>query len=907
MSDGLTTLQTMVGAQLARERMPEPARIRELISQVRQLPMCSDLTDDDAEQLALQFEETHGVSMKIGSVLVEEGYEPWLGASKASLNPYYWDRYRRLLTEKGFSGDVLATLDEVTDRILGLLENPKKDGPWDRRGMVVGHVQSGKTANYTGLICKAADAGYRLIVVIAGIHNNLRNQTQLRIDEGFVGRDSAALLSNKEADDKFIGVGRFDKSRRPVTFTNSKKDFSKVSATGVGLPLDNLREPAVFVIKKNSSTLKNLIEWLREHNARTGTSTIEAPMLLIDDEADNASINIKKGKDEVSRINGQIRQLQRLFERSCYIGYTATPFANIFIDPDSISEMLGADLFPKNFIVSLDPPTNYFGATKVFLDSPDQIIRMIEDNEDLLPLKHTKELTVIALPDSLKLAVRTFLVARAIRLARGQIGKHSSMLINASRFTDVQRQLRNEVHALVDQIRSSVRVNGALDPETALNDQEILALHSAWRQEYEPGAGLTWSAIQPFLLDAVAPVSVVEVNSRSSGNLDYADNEKHGLNVIAVGGFSLSRGLTLEGLIVSYFLRNSMMYDTLMQMGRWFGYRPGYEDLCRVWMPEEAEGWYAHVADSTEELRDELRKMEAAKATPEQFGLKVRSHPDTLIVTARNKMGSGERLVVSIGLANKFAETSILRRDVSALDTNRKLARNLVGDLGEAGFKVSRGNKVTGGYLISGVPVGPVRQFISAFQNHPGSLLTDPQPVARYIDARAEGELSKWDVLFTAIDRRDARGLVDNSLGFEIVCQRRGAGKASDSSTLRVTNKQRVASRGVEKAGLTATQIEEVEQRYREAHPERSDTRWNYPDRIYRDARARPLLIVHMLGIGEEDDDLSGQQPIVAWSISFPRTETDEEKVEYVVNTTWMRENFRDDLDEDEMDGDDDQ
>lgn len=907
MSDALSMLETMVGAQLARERMPTPARIRELITQVHQLPMCADVSDDEAKQLALQFEETHGVSMKIGSVLVEEGYEPWLGASKASIEPYYWDRYRRLLTEKGFSGDVLATLDEVTDRILGLLENPRKDGPWDRRGMVVGHVQSGKTANYTGLICKAADAGYRLIVVIAGIHNNLRNQTQLRIDEGFVGRDSAALLSNKQADDKFIGVGRFDKSRRPVTFTNSKKDFSKVSATGVGLPLDNLREPAVFVIKKNSSTLKNLIEWLREHNARTGTSTIEAPMLLIDDEADNASINIKKGADEVSRINGQIRQLQRLFDRSCYVGYTATPFANIFIDPDSASEMLGADLFPKNFIVSLDPPTNYFGATKVFLDSPKQIIRPIEDNEDLLPLKHTKELTVTALPESLKLAVRTFLVARAIRLARGQIGKHSSMLINASRFTDVQRQLRNEVHALVEQIGSSVRVNGALDADTALKDLEIHALHAAWQQEYEPTTEMPWSAIQPLLLDAVAPIAVVEVNSRSSGNLDYAENEKHGLNVIAVGGFSLSRGLTLEGLMVSYFLRNSMMYDTLMQMGRWFGYRPGYEDLCRVWMPEEAEGWYAHIADSTEELRDELRKMEAAKATPEQFGLKVRSHPDTLIVTARNKMGSGERLVVSIGLANKFAETSILRRDASALDTNRKLVRKLVADLADLGDDIADAKTMAGSYLLSDVPVEPIRNFIAAFQNHPGSLLTDPQPVARYIDARSEGELSKWDVLFAGIERSDANSLADDSLGVEIICQRRAAGKASDSSTLRVTNKQRVASRGVEKAGLSDTQIDEVQKHYRATHPEKDGTRWNYPDRIYREARKRPLLIVHMLAIGEEGEDLSGQQPTTAWSISFPGTATDEEKVEYVVNTTWMRENFRDDLDEEEMGGDDDQ
>lgn len=906
-SEGLTTLETMVGAQLARERMPEPARIRELINQVRLLPMCAGVSDDDAEALALQFEATHGVSMKIGSVLVEEGYEPWLGATKASIEPYYWGRYRRLLTERGFSGDVLATLDDVTDRILGLLENPQKEGKWDRRGMVVGHVQSGKTANYTGLICKAADAGYRLIVVIAGIHNNLRNQTQLRIDEGFVGRDSAALLSTKDGADKFIGVGRFDKSRRPVTFTNSKKDFSKASATSVGLPLDNLREPAVFVIKKNSSTLKNLIEWLREHNARTGTSTIEAPMLLIDDEADNASINIKKGKDEVSRINGQIRQLQCLFDRSCYIGYTATPFANIFIDPDSADEMLGTDLFPKNFIVSLDPPTNYFGATKVFLGSPRQIIRSIEDNEDLLPLKHTKELAIVSLPDSLKLAVRTFIVARAIRLVRGQVGKHSSMLINASRFTDVQRQLRNEVHAFVDRIASSVRVNGALDAASALADPEIAALHAAWQREYEDSAGLRWKDIQQQLLEAVAPVLVVEVNSRSSGNLDYADNEKHGLNVIAVGGFSLSRGLTLEGLIVSYFLRNSMMYDTLMQMGRWFGYRPGYEDLCRVWMPEEAEGWYAHVADSVEELRDELRKMEAAKATPEQFGLKVRSHPDTLIVTARNKMGSGERLVVSIGLANRFAETSILRRDVAALSANRKAAQRLVTELGGTGFEVLPQYKVSNGYFLTGVPVEPIRNFVSIFQNHPGSMLTDPLPVSRYIDARSESELAYWDVLFAGIERRDANSLVDSSLGFEIVCQRRAEGKASDSATLRVTNKQRVASRGVEKAGLTEDQVEQAQQDYRDSHPERGDGRWNYPDRIYREARIRPLLIVHLLAIGEDNDDLSAQTPVVAWSISFPGTETQEEKVEYVVNTTWIRENFRDDLDEEEMSGDDDQ
>lgn len=909
--DSLTTLETMVGAQLAKEPLPSPERIRELIGQVRQLPMCNDVTDLAAEKMALNFEAQHGVSMAIGSMLTAQDYEPWLDAIRSKIDPYYWNRYKKLLTEKTFSGQVLAMLDSVTERILGLLENPEKSGQWDRRGMVVGHVQSGKTANYTGLICKAADAGYKLIVVIAGIHNNLRNQTQLRIDEGFVGRDSARLLSNRDDPaQKFIGVGRFDKSRRPVTFTNSLKDFSKTMATGVGVPLQDLKEPVVFVIKKNPSTLKNLIEWLKEHNAKSGSTSIDAPMLLIDDEADNASINIRKGKDEVSRINGQIRELLSIFDRSCYVGYTATPFANIFIDPKSADEMCGADLFPRDFIVSLDPPSNYFGAGRVFLDDAESVIRHIDDHEMLLPLTHKKELQVTSLPASLCKAIRVFLVARAIRLARGQVNKHSSMLVNASRFTGVQRRLRNEIHAFVETIRASVRVNGALSQEKACKDPEIAALHSAWLEEYS-SAHPEWATVQALLLESVAPVTVVEVNSNSSGALNYADHEKTGLNIIAVGGFSLSRGLTLEGLTVSYFLRNSMMYDTLMQMGRWFGYRPGYEDLCRVWMPEEAEGWYAHIAESIEELRDELRRMEAANATPEQFGLKVRSHPDTLIVTARNKMGSSERLVVSIGLANRFVETAVLKRDPASLNSNREAALRFAEKLQVVGFPLTKAEKIPGGYLLQAAPVNLITEFIGEFQNHPGSMLTDTGPLRRYIEDRAETELARWDVLFAGLKECDELGLTDLSLDVMINCQRRSPGNRSDKNTLHITNKQRVASRGTEKAGLTAEQIKLAEWQYREEKQAASadddkEKPINYPDRIYRAvAGRRPLLIVHLLAIGKKNDDLSHEQPVLAWSLSFPSTQMEEKKVEYVVNTTWLRENYGQDLEEEEMAGDD--
>ena len=903
MSEGLKTLETMVGAQLAREPNPTPERIRELITATRLIPMCAAVDAEEAELLARRFEERHGVLMTIGSVLVGEAYRPWLDVARANMNPYYWERYRKLLDGKGISGQVLATLDSVTDRILGLLENPAREGAWDRRGMVVGHVQSGKTANYTGLICKAADAGYRLVVVIAGVHNNLRNQTQLRMDEGFVGRDSARLLSKK--DDRFVGVGRYDQTRRPVTFTNSVTDFNRAMATGVGVPLQNLNEPAVFVIKKNPTTLQNLLDWLKEHSARGGHRTVDAPMLLIDDEADNASINIKHGTHSVARINGLIRDLLQMFERSCYVGYTATPFANIFIDPDSDDEMRGQDLFPRHFIVSLDPPSNYFGANRVFFEDSETIIRHVEDGDSWLPAKHKIATVIDSLSESMLDALRTFVVGRAIRLLRGHVRAHCSMLVNASRFTNVQRQIRDEIHSALRSIQSSVRVNGALPADDALKDPVIAALQRVWQTEFN-GTEFTWPEVQGRLHESAAPITVVEVNSSSSGLLNYAAHEENGLNVIAVGGFSLSRGLTLEGLMVSYFLRNSMAYDTLMQMGRWFGYRPDYEDLCRIWMLEEAEGWYAHITESIEMLREDLRIMEAAGGTPEDFGLKVRSHPDSLIVTARNKMGAGKRLVVSVGLGNNFIETATLKRNETSLKANRAAAKQLANRLTELGSPPGKAEGVNGGWLLKSVPAEPILDFISTFENHPDALLTDPAPVRRYIEARRESELANWDVLFTSIGP-NADTLTDDTLGLAINCQSRTAGFKSTDTKLLITNKQRVASRGIERIGLTDEEVAVANETYRASQEDGAGT-INYPDRIYRAKRRRPLLMVHLLKIDPEPGHPRYDKPVVAYGLSFPPPKTEEKKVEYVVTTTWLRqnrENFKDEVDEEDMGGDD--
>ncbi len=897
----LENLDSAVDALLVKEPVITPEKIREWIATFRMMPPLA-VSDEAAEALAKRLEARHVVTMSIGAELRAREFRPWLEKARAGIDFYYWERYKKLLAGKKLSGKVVAAMDKDTERTLGLLENPVLPGPWSRKGMVVGHVQSGKTANYTGLICKAADAGYRLIIVIAGVHNSLRNQTQRRIDEGFVGRDSARLLTKKE--EHWVGVGKVDARRRPVTFTTSLKDFNRQMAIGVGVPLKGLVEPVVFVVKKNPSSLRNLKEWLSEHNSGSGGGAIDEPMLLIDDEADNASINVAYSKEQVSQINSQIRGLLQLFVRNCYVGYTATPFANIFIDPDTDDEMLGEDLFPRHFIVSLDPPSNYFGPSTVFRDAGPQHIRHIDDADAALPLKHRKEHALILLPQSLVDALRTYVVARAIRIARGQATAHSSMLVNVSRFTAVQAQVAALLQDHLGNIQASIRVNGRLPRGAAERDPEIAGLKKVWQQEY--GTAGTWEHVREHLRAAAEPIRIVEVNSRSHGVLNYSDYEKEGLAVLAVGGFALSRGLTLEGLMVSYFLRNSVMYDTLMQMGRWFGYREGYQDLCRIWMPEDAEGWYAHIAESVEELREELRSMAAAGATPEEFGLKVRSHPDTLIVTARNRMGSGKRVVVSVGLANEFVETATLRAEPANLEHNRGCARELAAGMASAGVPWSKAEAVPGGLLQRNVPSMLIRRFVENFRNHPGSLLTEPGPVARYIKERENDELAFWDVLLPSVSDRE-HALKDNALGIEIVCQQRTAGTRSDETTIRVTNKQRVASRGVERTGLGPEAIAKVEAQYRadKGIASADGESVNYPDRIYRKARVRPLFILHLLDLRRtKNGPRWGEEPIVAWSISFPSTGRTERRVEYVVTTTWLRENFPDESEEDEGEAD---
>ncbi len=432
-------------------------------------------------------------------------------------------------------------------------------------------------------------------------------------------------------------------------------------------------------------------------------------------------------------IKRKSRELLQLFDRSSYVGYTVTPFANVFIDPDTENEMVGDDLFPRDFILSLDPPSNYIGSARIFASNGDlDIVRVVNDYEDYLSLKHKKDWQPEDIPVSLKEAIKVFILSRAVRLLREHVNAHNSMLINVSRFTLVQSNVKLLVNDYLKETRQAIINHYKLKAAEALKNSVLASLKNIFDKEFMH-IGFTWNEVQPVLKRAVSPIGVIEVNSSTTTEpLDYSlKNYPRGRNVIAVGGLGLSRGLTLEGLTVSFFLRNSVMYDALMQMGRWFGYRDNYEDLCRIYMTGEAKSWYEHISDATDELREEFKRMKAAGMSPKDFGLCVRSHPESLIVTARNKMRSGIPIARQVSLDGRLVETSVLLKQSDVLDANHNLLSSIVERMLNIKQPITSSNhlKIPSGYLWPDIPVSIIRKFIENFRNHPASQLTSPAPL----------------------------------------------------------------------------------------------------------------------------------------------------------------------------------
>lgn len=408
------------------------------------------LTDEEKDEVIATLHASLFVRIDRGHCLKEKDHTPWYMAAKAELPGKFWDRYRIYLQkEQHWNKDTVNELDKTTDEIMDLLGNPSSANSYLYRGLCIGDVQSGKTSTYIGLINKAADAQYRVVILLTGTIEKLRRQTQQRIDEGFIGLDSYAFTL--ENDNVQVGVGTIDSTTSGWAVTSTTSDFNAATAKKIVGQLNNISAPVIFVLKKNKSVLEKLEHWLRFYNANKITKKIDLPMLLIDDEADNASVNTKKDKSEVTAINKGIRKLLVLFEKANYVGFTATPYANIFIDPDTEQEMLDHDLFPRDFIYALEAPSNYIGARSIFAKNA-KYSYMLESNDDCepaLPMKHKKEDVLTYIPKSLEEAIGAFFVCNAIRDLRGDTKSHRTMMINISRFIAVQNQITKVVDGYV--------------------------------------------------------------------------------------------------------------------------------------------------------------------------------------------------------------------------------------------------------------------------------------------------------------------------------------------------------------------------------------------------------------------------------------------------------------------------
>lgn len=731
----------------------------------------------DRESLIAQLEADMGVWTRKATELVNTDVKPWLTAKKAEINWELWERYRtwKSVDDASFPID---NLDDLTDKILDKCFNPKVEGSWDRRGMVVGNVQSGKTANYTGLINKATDAGYKLIIVIAGIHNTLRSQTQARIDEGYIGRNSADFIRDRST--KQIGVGRFKAETEIYSYTSSEErgDFNRRIASLLNVPIGG-GNPTVLVVKKNKSILENLIIWLHQFASENeeGPKIVDVPLLVIDDEADNASVN-SGNEIDVKTINRLIRTLLNLFSKNTFIGYTATPYANLFI-PSTWNEELqtmvgdlplrvGEDLFPRDFIINIPPPSNYIGAAKVFGFENEKtgesnegldIIRFVEDQEPYFPKKINRENRDDLpedVPVSLREAIKSFILTCAIRRLRGQAKAHNSMLVHVAMrvawidrvawlvneiVRDYKRQIKSGQGELLEQLKTLFEEDFV---PTTLEVKENLGYTDPRIKHH------TWAEVEKELYNASAQIEVRAVHgTRNTRHLEYHEIEDINyrkykdadiaLSVIAVGGNRLARGITLEGLSVSYYLRTTRLYDSLMQMGRWFGYRPGYADLCRLYTTDELVGWYRHVTMATEEMRADFDEMAANDMRPEHYRLKVRTHPGMLAITSLAKMREHER--IQVGFSGKLEQTYAFSRSLSVIHQNYKAFTYLLSRLSNP--EILQTKSGTNGLLWDNVDADFVIRFISDVQYE----YIRNEVLIGYIKAQLKKEkLNRWAV-----------------------------------------------------------------------------------------------------------------------------------------------------------------
>ena len=654
------------------------------------------------------------------------------GGSTAELDPgrnwYYppkggglrWTRLKAQMAGGGLA-DAVDSIDRSTNATVKELAQPFTNER--RRGIVIGNVQSGKTANYAALAAKALDAGYRFVLVLSGIHNNLRTQTQERLN-----RD--------------LGVEAHSDEWGTLTTPLHVLDLAEVKNARFSVSGLSGKRKMMAVMKKNSSRLDHLLEFFDQLDERTLRDT---PILIIDDESDQATPDSSRAKKDVETdptvINKKMRQVWAKVKNGTYVGYTATPFANVFMDPKPHGVEGLESLYPRDFIHVMPTPKNYFGAERLFgidegmIDTEGaaglDVVRRIPVDElpMLAPAKSAEADTFVPeVTESLKDAVKWFVVASAIRRLRGQTGKHSSMLIHTTHRTKPHQAMRDQLLAFLEPLKKDAR-NGDVSAFQKIFDNEEGRVASLYTGSADAP---TWPVLQHEIVNVLRVLEVVVDNGEEDPEDRIVYNDDRPRTAIVIGGGTLSRGLTLEGLFVSYFTRTSNAYDTLLQMGRWFGYRPGYEDLQRIWLAEGLETDYQFLAAVESEMRSEIRRLASEGLTPDDIGVKIRRHPGRLQITSATKMPLAEQ--VEFTFQGYRTQTAIFDfSDPAVQEANTATVVTLLRSL--EGYRVKTGGLAASSHLYKDVPFASIKAFFEAFSVHERYRETHREAL-KWVDAK---------------------------------------------------------------------------------------------------------------------------------------------------------------------------
>lgn len=881
------------------------------------------LDDEGLSCLKREFESRFYIAQVEGSSIIDDYEHPddWytkLRESGGNRDDFFWKRYKDyLIRDEGLNVNVVNVLDyNILPALMNYIGNPSSKKDFSRRGLIIGDVQSGKTSTYTGLICKAADAGYKIVILLTGVTETLRSQTQERIEKGIIGQTITGLKNQKTpngAKRQWVGVGSYDKKLVATAMTSIEYDFVGNIDKRLTISLET-NKLVLFIVKKNVNVLNKLYNWLQESNADSTSGKINFPMLMIDDEADNASVNTNKEEDDPTKTNEIIRKLLKVFRQNSYVGVTATPFANVFINPDSEEEMLGDDLFPRNFIYALKPPTNYIGASSIYtnngkyaeslvyihdVDEPDEPIdRSICTDDGGFFYKHGKEWHGI-LPESLNDAIYCYFLTNVIRELRGDGREPMTMMINMSRFVKVQKYIQEYVSDLYHGIYNTIRIDFSDNDRENLDLQLYKSFRRCWMRYFKNIEDVDWGQVsrKSNLLKGVEDVQVLVVNSsKTSGKLDYAQNKS--LRTIAIGGLALSRGLTLKGLVISYFYRNTATYDVLMQMGRWFGYRKNYDNLFRIWTSRQSAEWYRDISEATDELKDEIEKMRAAELTPNDFGLRVRDDSDDLGITARNKMRHSSNLVEQLSYWGSVFDTPYLSSDATLCKNNTKVTTDFINKLIIAGHGFERQDmdkrKL---YISKDVPCQNIKLFMERLAIHKSNIHFDTGQIIEFI-VESKETLPRYDVVLIEGEHKEGY-VVNRNLG-EIKPVVRGFDITNERININ-KRRGRLTSPSDAKQGLSASQID--------AAKIQAEIRggWNGIQTLPRETwfkyvpERNPLLMIYFIRLEHDEnivtkeryfiDEMDGELN-VGFAIGFPssRNGIGADRRLYRVNRVYERQ-----------------